>query len=53
MRVFLDTNILLDIIEGRQQFLLASSNVNHFDKQELRKLAFYAERRSARTKFNR
>ena len=27
MRVFLDTNILLDIIEGRQQFLLASSNV--------------------------
>ena len=26
-RVFLDTNILLDIIEGRQQFLLASSNV--------------------------
>ena len=24
MRVFLDTNILLDIIEGRQQFLLAS-----------------------------
>ena len=27
MRVFLDTNILLDIIEGRQLFLLASSNV--------------------------
>ena len=27
MRVFLDTNILLDIIEGRQKFLLASSNV--------------------------
>lgn len=27
MRVFLDTNILLDIIEGRQNFLLASSNV--------------------------
>ena len=27
MRVFLDTNILLDIIEGRQEFLLASSNV--------------------------
>ena len=27
MRVFLDTNILLDIIEGRRQFLLASSNV--------------------------
>ena len=27
MRVFLDTNILLDIIEGRQAFLLASSNV--------------------------
>ncbi|MBP1541642.1 MAG: PIN domain-containing protein [Prevotella sp.] len=27
MRVFLDTNILLDIIEGRQRFLLASSNV--------------------------
>lgn len=27
MRVSLDTNILLDIIEGRQQFLLASSNV--------------------------
>jgi predicted nucleic acid-binding protein len=25
--VFLDTNILLDIIEGRQKFLLASSNV--------------------------
>jgi len=27
MRVFLDTNILLDIIEARQKFLLASSNV--------------------------
>lgn len=27
MRVFLDTNILLDIIEGRPKFLLASSNV--------------------------
>ena len=27
MRVFVDTNILLDIIEGRQKFLLASSNV--------------------------
>ena len=27
MKVFLDTNILLDIIEGRQKFLLASSNV--------------------------
>ncbi len=27
MRVFLDTNVLLDIIEGRQKFLLASSNV--------------------------
>lgn len=27
MKVFLDTNILLDIIEGRQQFLLVSSNV--------------------------
>ena len=27
MRVFLDTNILLDIIEGRQKFLLAFSNV--------------------------
>ena len=27
MKVFLDTNILLDIIESRQQFLLASSNV--------------------------
>lgn len=27
MRVFLDTNILLDIIESRQKFLLASSNV--------------------------
>ena len=27
MRVFLDTNILLDIIEGREKFLLASSNV--------------------------
>ena len=27
MRVFLDTNILLDIIEGRQKFLLPSSNV--------------------------
>ena len=27
MRVFLDTNILLDIIEGRQKFLIASSNV--------------------------
>lgn len=27
MRVFLDTNILLDIIEGRQKFLQASSNV--------------------------
>lgn len=27
MRVFLDTNVLLDIIEGRRQFLLASSNV--------------------------
>ncbi len=27
MRVFLDTNIILDIIEGRQQFLVASSNV--------------------------
>ena len=27
MRVFLDTNILLDIIECRQKFLLASSNV--------------------------
>ena len=27
IRVFLDTNILLDIIEGRQKFLLASSNV--------------------------
>ena len=27
MRVFHDTNILLDIIEGRQKFLLASSNV--------------------------
>ena len=27
MRVFLDTNILLDIIEGREQFLLSSSNV--------------------------
>ena len=27
MRAFLDTNILLDIIEGRQEFLLASSNV--------------------------
>ena len=26
MRVFLDANILLDIIEGREQFLLASSN---------------------------
>ena len=26
-RVFLDTNILLDIIEGRQKFLLAASNV--------------------------
>ena len=26
MRVFLDTNILLDIIEGRQKFLLASPN---------------------------
>ena len=27
IRVFLDTNILLDIIEGREQFLLVSSNV--------------------------
>lgn len=27
MKVFLDTNILLDIIEGREKFLLASSNV--------------------------
>ena len=27
MRVFLDTNILLDIIEGREKYLLASSNV--------------------------
>ena len=27
MRVLLDTNILLDIIEGLQKFLLASSNV--------------------------
>jgi len=27
MRVFLDTNILLDIIEERQSFLLASANV--------------------------
>lgn len=27
MRVFLDTNILLDIIEARPKFLLASSNV--------------------------
>lgn len=27
MRVFFDTNILLDIMEGRQKFLLASSNV--------------------------
>ena len=27
MHVFVDTNILLDIIEGRQKFLLASSNV--------------------------
>ena len=27
MRVFLDTNILLDIIEARQKFLLAASNV--------------------------
>ena len=27
IRVFLDTNVLLDIIEGRQKFLLASSNV--------------------------
>ena len=27
MKVFLDTNILLDIIEARQEFLLASSNV--------------------------
>ena len=26
-KVFLDTNILLDIIEGREQFVLASSNV--------------------------
>lgn len=24
MRVFLDTNVLLDIIEGRRQFLLAA-----------------------------
>ena len=27
MRVFLDTNILLDIIESREKFLLASANV--------------------------
>ena len=27
MRVYLDTNILLDIIEGREKFVLASSNV--------------------------
>ncbi len=27
IRVFLDTNILLDIIEGRQKFLQAASNV--------------------------
>ena len=27
MRVFLDTNILLDIIEERQKFLIASANV--------------------------
>ena len=26
-KVFIDTNIILDIIEGRQAFLLASSNV--------------------------
>lgn len=40
MRVFLDTNILLDIIEGRQKFLLASSNV--FDLGIKGQLQMYA-----------
>jgi len=40
MRVFLDTNILLDIIEGRQKFLLASSNV--FDLGIKREIQMFA-----------
>jgi predicted nucleic acid-binding protein len=40
MRVFLDTNILLDIIEARQKFLLASSNV--FDLGIKRRIELFA-----------
>lgn len=40
MRVFLDTNILLDIVEARQKFLLASSNV--FDLGIRGKIQMYA-----------
>ena len=40
MIVFLDTNILLDIVEARQKFLLASSNV--FDLGIRGKIQMYA-----------
>ena len=40
MRVFLDTNILLDIIEARQKFLLAQSNV--FDLGIKRRIELFA-----------
>ena len=39
-KVFLDTNILLDIIEGREQYVLASSNV--FNLGLLGKIQMYA-----------
>ena len=40
MRVFLDTNILLDIIEERQQFLLASATI--FDLGVKKKIQMFA-----------
>ena len=40
MRVFLDTNILLDFIEARQKFLLAASNV--FDLGITRRIELFA-----------
>lgn len=39
-KVFLDTNILLDIIEGREKFVLASSNV--FNLGIVGKIQMYA-----------